>query len=169
MSWQLRFSVRESSFGKSAVACRRCGCRMVTKVGHARPMLICTDCGLPLDQRETSAMARQRLWGALWLVVMALVSGAILLLAMSYESRLASPLDESLERTDAGSDEEAKREKENLLLEPSTLVKPADAGSGRGERAPAEGFNATASPNGAIQERGAPPQRPPALSGSTDR
>jgi hypothetical protein len=142
---------------------------MVTKVGHAHPMLICTDCGLPLDQRENTAMVRQRLWGALWLVAMALVSGAMLLLAMSYEYRKSGPLEDSLERTEDGSGEEAKREKENLLFDPSKLVKPADVRSGRGAGATAEGLNAAGSPNAAAEGRGAPPQRTPARNGSEDR
>lgn len=139
---------------------------MVTKVGHARPMLICTDCGLPLDQRDTAGIARRRLWGVLWLVGMALMSGAMLLLAMSYESRRVSPLEDSLERADDGSGEEAKREKDDLLMEPSTLMGPR---SSRGGEAPAEGINASGSANGAGEGTGAPPLRPPARNGSADR
>ncbi len=97
---------------------------MVTKVGHAHPMLICTDCGLPVDQRETSVMARQKLWGALALVTMFLISGSMLLLASIYESRTAGFLEESLEKADDRSKEEGNNEEERVLLEPSGLVKP---------------------------------------------
>jgi hypothetical protein len=96
---------------------------MVTKVGHARPMLICTDCGQPVDLRETSAMARQRLWGALALVVMALFSGSMLLLASIYESRTAGSLEDSLNQAEERSGEERNKEDERMLLDPSNLIK----------------------------------------------
>ncbi len=117
--------VPELCFGEPVVACRRCGCRMVTKVGHARPMLICTDCGLPVDQRQTSVMARQRLWGALTLVATFLISGSMLLLATIYETRTAGSLEGSLDQAEDRSGEEGrKEEEERMVLEPSGLVKP---------------------------------------------
>jgi hypothetical protein len=124
MSVMVSLSVPELSFDVPAVACRRCGCRMVTKVGHARPMLICTDCGQPVDQRETSVMARQRLWGALALVAMALFSGSMLLLATIYESRTAGSLEDSLDQAEDRSAEERQKDDERVLLEPSDLIKP---------------------------------------------
>lgn len=139
---------------------------MVTKVGHARPMLICTDCGLPLDQRDTAAIGRRRLWGALWLVAMALMSVAMMLLAMSYESRRVNPLEDSLERADDGSGEAAKRERDDPLMEFSKLMGP---GSSREGEAPAERLNASGSANGATEGTGAPPPPPPARNGSADR
>jgi cell division septation protein DedD len=97
---------------------------MVTKVGHAKPMLICTDCGLPVDQRQTSEMARQRLWGALALVAMALISGAMLLLASINESRTAGFLEGSVDKPEKASGEDGQSSESLLLPEPSDLLKP---------------------------------------------
>lgn len=135
---------------------------MVTKVGHAHPMLICTDCGQPLDQRETAAMVRQRLWGALMLVTMALVSGAMLLLATIYESRRTGSLEGSLERTEESSGDEAKGEKADVLPEPSHLVKPAAERTGSGERPPARVSPkpAAAAPQQKKEERHSPERQP---------
>jgi hypothetical protein len=117
---------------------------MLTKVGHSHPMLICTDCGLPVDQRESSAMARQRLWGALTLVGLALVSGAMLLLATVYENRTAGSVEGSLDKPEDAVGEEGKKDEERFLMEPSALVKPSamakpklrEAGKGEGASTP---------------------------------
>ncbi|MFM7169925.1 MAG: hypothetical protein ACKOYH_03595 [Cyanobium sp.] len=74
------------------MACRRCGCRMVTKVGRSAPMLICTDCGLPVDQRETAELKRKRLWGAVTLISMACMGGVLLLMVSINEMRTAGQL-----------------------------------------------------------------------------
>lgn len=110
---------------------------MLTKVGHARPMLICTDCGLPLDQRESTAMARQRLWGALTLVGLAMASGAMLLLATMYEWRTTAAGEGSLEPTEDASGEGAKKGEAPLLLEPSRLITPPAPRAETVGRAPA--------------------------------
>ncbi len=111
---------------------------MLTKVGHTNPMLICTDCGLPMDQRQSIAMARQRLWGALTLVSMALVSGAMLLLASSYEWRTVER--ESGRQQEGAAGDGAQAEEKRSLFAPSTLIQPSGMGKavdgGRaGERA----------------------------------
>lgn len=82
----------ELFFGLPSMACRRCGCRMVTKVGRAAPMLICTDCGLPVDQRETAELKRKRLWGAVTLISMACMGGVLLLMVSINEMRTAGQL-----------------------------------------------------------------------------
>jgi hypothetical protein len=74
------------------MACRRCGCRMLTKVGRSTPMLICTDCGQPVDQRETADLKRKRLWGALTLMSMACMGGILLLMVSMNELRTAGRL-----------------------------------------------------------------------------
>jgi hypothetical protein len=84
--------VPEFCFGVLAMACRRCGCRMLTKVGRTAPMLICTDCGLPLDQRESADLKRKRLWGALTLMTMASMGGVLLLMVSMNELRTAGRL-----------------------------------------------------------------------------
>jgi hypothetical protein len=106
-----------------AMACRRCGCRMLTKVGRTTPMLICTDCGLPVDQRESAALKRKRLWGALTLVCMAVMGGAILLLASINEIRREGGFQDAERQTEASS-EEGEKDEQRLLLEPSRLVDP---------------------------------------------
>jgi hypothetical protein len=131
---------------------------MLTKVGQSQRMLICTDCGQPVDQRESSAMARQRLWGALTLISLTVVSGAMLLLATMYESRNADAVRGSLDKPEDASGEEARKGEETFLLEPSTLVKPS-----------ARGFSETRRGSDAAEETGAPPRRAPALSESPGR
>lgn len=113
------------------VACRRCGCRMITKVGRTTPMLICTDCGLPIDQRQTATLDRQRLSSAVVLMVMALVAGSMVLLASVNEMRRAGSLDEASGSPAEASGEEGK-EDERRLMEPSDLL---DGTQRSGERA----------------------------------
>lgn len=74
------------------MACRRCGCLMLTKVGRTTPMLICTDCGLPVDQRETAELKRKRFWGAVTLVTMASMGGLLLLMVSMSEMRTTDRL-----------------------------------------------------------------------------
>jgi hypothetical protein len=139
---------------------------MITKVGHARPMLICTDCGLPVDQRESIAMARQRFWGALTLMGMALISGAMLLLATIYEYRMAGSMEGSLDRPEDGSEKEGKKDETRILLEPSGLVKPAS-------REPASGetprFSGTKPGSDAREGQAAPTPKAPGPSEAADR
>jgi hypothetical protein len=115
------------------VACRRCGCRMLTKVGRTTPMLICTDCGFPLDQRETATLSRQRLWGAVTLVAMALVGSAMLLLASIKEMRRAEFLESTAEHPTEAASQEGEKGEAGGLLEPSPLVdlyEPSDSRPG---------------------------------------
>lgn len=114
-------SMPEFSFGCPALACRQCGCRMLTRVGRTKPMLICTDCGLPVDQRETATATRQQLGGAVTLMAMALLGGAMLLLASINEAQRAGLLEGGSEerRDDAKEGTDAKAQN---LLEPSSLV-----------------------------------------------
>lgn len=103
------------------MACRRCGCRMLTKVGRTHPMLICTDCGLPVDQRESAALKRKRLWGALTISGMACLGGAMLLLASINEMRREGGL-EAVESSSESSSQDGEKEEGGRLLEPSGLV-----------------------------------------------
>jgi hypothetical protein len=104
------------------MACRRCGCRMIAKVGRTHPMLICTDCGLPMDQRESKDLARRRLWSAITLTILATVGGAMALLAAMNDVRTAHPLEESTERKEGGEREERGDEKSLFLIGPSGLT-----------------------------------------------
>lgn len=102
------------------MTCRRCGGRMVTKVGRSTPMLICSDCGLPVDQRETAVEKRKRLLGAITLVGMAALGGSVLLLASMNEMRTAGRIDGADLREDTSREEGG--EGEQALPEPSGLV-----------------------------------------------
>lgn len=93
---------------------------MITKVGRTTPMLICTDCGHPVDQRESAAIKRKRLWGALTLVGMAVLGGAILLLASINEIRREGEGQDAKRQTEASS-EEGEKDEQRVLLEPSRL------------------------------------------------
>jgi len=137
---------------------------MLTKVGQSQQMLICTDCGQPVDQRESAAMARQRLWGALTLMSLTVVSGAMLLLATMYESRNADAVKGSLDKPEDASGEEAKTNEAPFLLEPSTLMKTSAP-----VKPSASGFSETRRGSDAAAETGAPSRRVPALSESPGR
>jgi hypothetical protein len=95
---------------------------MLTKVGRTHPMLICTDCGQPVDQRESAALARKRLWGAFTLVGLTLVSGSVLWLASIEERRMASGADEATEQQAEGGGE-GEGEERAILMEPSALMR----------------------------------------------
>lgn len=71
---------------------------MITKVGRATPMLICTDCGQPVDQRECAVLKRKRLWGAITLMGMACIGGSMFLLSFVNEIRTAGRLELQSER-----------------------------------------------------------------------
>ncbi len=104
---------------------------MIAKVGRSHPMLICTDCGLPMDQRESKAMARQRLWSAVTLMVMATVGGAMALLATMNEVRTARPLEEGWERKEDGAAAEGQEKSGPGLMEPSGLMESGQRPAGR--------------------------------------
>lgn len=109
---------------------------MITKVGRTTPMLICTDCGLPVDQRDSAALRRKRLWGALTLVGMAVVGGAIFLLASINEIRREGGGEDAERQTEASSDE-GDKDDQRVLLEPSRLVEEPRAATERGKAPPA--------------------------------
>jgi hypothetical protein len=75
------------------MACHRCGCRMITKVGRSAPMLICTDCGLPVDPQESAESRRKHVWGYITLVGLASIGGAMFLLASMNEMRTTGRLE----------------------------------------------------------------------------
>jgi hypothetical protein len=61
---------------------------MVTKVGRRGNLLICSDCGVPVENLQGQLQHRQRLYAALALSSLTLVGGMIFLLA-AMEERLA--------------------------------------------------------------------------------
>jgi hypothetical protein len=95
---------------------------MVTKVGRSRTMLICTDCGLPADQREITLFNRQRLRGALALVAMGGISCLMLVLATLNDSRNAARLAGFRAAIDDRSGEDDDGRNQRWMLEPSGLL-----------------------------------------------
>ncbi|MEY4352691.1 MAG: hypothetical protein RLZZ609_932 [Cyanobacteriota bacterium] len=95
---------------------------MLTKVGRTNPMLICTDCGFPIDQRETAILSRQRLWGAVTLVAMAMVGSGMLLLASIKEMRQAEFLDETSEDQKEDSSQASEKGEQGIFWQTSPLV-----------------------------------------------
>jgi DNA-directed RNA polymerase subunit RPC12/RpoP len=73
------------------LACPKCGCRIVTKVGRGKAMLICADCGHPVDERQGEARLLQRGIAALIMAMIVGLGGMILFLSASNDS----PLDEA--------------------------------------------------------------------------
>jgi len=102
------------------MACRRCGCRMLTKVGRASPMLICTDCGLPVDQRHTAELKKKHFRGGLTLITLASMGGVLLLMATMNEMRTARRLQFTSEgeRAKAG----RSHERDKAYLHPGGVV-----------------------------------------------
>jgi len=112
------------------LACRRCGCRMVTKVGRGGNLLICSDCGVPVEKRQGQLDTRQRLFGALALIGLTLVGGMIFFLA-AMEEQLARKSNQSGQpESGAVKGEEAKRLQDPALLAPDpkpipSIISPA--------------------------------------------
>ncbi|MEX0588753.1 MAG: hypothetical protein WD136_05805 [Cyanobium sp.] len=84
------------------MACPKCGCRLITKVGRSKTMLICADCGHPQGPSITS---RGFQWNQLSSVALLLAIAAVaiaLTLLSDAVTRNQSPLSEParLERTE---------------------------------------------------------------------
>lgn len=99
------------------MACRRCGCRMVTKVGRKGNLLICSDCGVPVENIQGQEQHRQRLYAALALIGLTLVGGMIFVLA-AMEERLAP----RATQTGQGQGGAEKGEASKWLPEPALLA-----------------------------------------------
>jgi len=70
------------------LACPKCGCRMVAKVGSgSSARLVCTDCGRPVDAALLAEERRRRLRAALFLGLLAL-GGALLFLLGSMNEQI---------------------------------------------------------------------------------
>jgi hypothetical protein len=80
------------------MACPKCGCRMLTKVGRAKTMLICSDCGHPHDPALDKPGSNWRQLSSVLLLV--LISGAALTLSLlsDFVVHDQSPLQEAPER-----------------------------------------------------------------------
>lgn len=115
---------------------------MVTKVGRGGNLLICSDCGVPVESIQGQLQHRQRLYAALALICLTLVGGMIFVLA-AMEERLA-PSATQAGRSEGGSEKgaESPRLPEPALLapdpkpspsssRPALPIKPASAGLAR--------------------------------------
>ena len=71
---------------RPALACPKCGCRIVTKVGRGRAMLICADCGHPVDDRQSRRRMNQRMVAALLMALIAALGGMVMFLAAANSS-----------------------------------------------------------------------------------
>lgn len=69
------------------VACPKCGCRMVTKVGRpAEGRFVCSDCGRPVDGLRLAQEQKRRWQAALVLSLLALGGTLVFLLASANEA-----------------------------------------------------------------------------------
>ncbi len=90
---------------------------MVTKVGRRGNLLICSDCGVVVENREGQQQHRQRLYAALALIGLTLVGGMIFLLA-AMEERLVPAVTRAAQREGGGE----KGEQSQRLPEPALLA-----------------------------------------------
>ena len=56
------------------MGCAKCGCRMLTKVGRKKPMLICTDCGHPIGEARDAENRQRQRHGSLFMLALAAVA-----------------------------------------------------------------------------------------------
>ncbi len=107
------------------MACRRCGCRMVTKVGRGGNLLICSDCGVPVENSQGQLQHRQRLYAALALIGLTLVGGMIFFLS-ALEERLA-PWSTQTGQSEGGAENggESQRLPEPAFLAPDPKPTPS--------------------------------------------
>jgi len=85
----------ERSLGM-AMACERCGCRMVIRARAGHGGLVCTDCGHPADPLLHGDRMRRAWLGVVGLLMIALVGGLIYTLALFQEAgQLPPPRPES--------------------------------------------------------------------------
>lgn len=64
----------------NAVPCSRCGCRLVSKLGRGKSLLICADCGHPLTSLVDPVKRRNTALAAFSLVGMVMVGSGVLML-----------------------------------------------------------------------------------------
>ena len=91
---------------------------MVTKVGRGGNLLICSDCGVPVENLQGQLQHRQRLYAALALLSLTLVGGMVFLLA-AMEDRLAPWASQTGQRQGGGQNgNQSQRLPEPALLAP---------------------------------------------------
>lgn len=72
------------------MACPKCGCRLLTKVGRTKTMLICSDCGHP---QATASQGSAFQWRQLSTVLLLIaISGVALTLSLVSDFLARDPL-----------------------------------------------------------------------------
>jgi len=87
-----------------ALPCSRCGCRVVSKLGRGKGMLICADCGHPQANMVDPARRRNTALAAFSLIGILMVGTSVLMLDSIHDSlRQGEPSAESsaAERSEA--------------------------------------------------------------------
>jgi len=79
------------------MACPKCGCRLLTKVGRSKTLLICADCGHPqVPSPDARGLRWRQLSTAALLLGLAAVALAIIYLSDAV-TRSTSPLSQPVE------------------------------------------------------------------------
>ena len=75
------------------MACPKCGCRLLTKVGRAKKMLICSDCSHPRDPSLDQPAFQWRQLSTLMFVLMVAGVPVFHTLVSDMASSMSTPLD----------------------------------------------------------------------------
>ncbi len=98
------------------MACPKCGCRLLTKVGRSRTMLICSDCGHP---RQPAPEGETFNWRQL--------SSVLLLGAVAGVALALSLLSDSLTQGDSPLGEPSRLDRRNEVAAPNVPTAPSEA------------------------------------------
>ena len=90
------------------MACPKCGCRLLTKVGRSKTMLICSDCGHPRQPTPEGEIVQWRQ-----------LSSVLLLGAVAAVALALSLLSDSLMQGDIPLGEPSRLDRSNEVLAPS--------------------------------------------------
>ena len=75
------------------MACQKCGCRLLTKVGRAKQMLICSDCSHPRDPSFDQLSFQWRQLSTFIFVLMVAGVAVFHTLVSDMVSSMSTPLD----------------------------------------------------------------------------
>ena len=74
------------------MACPKCGCRLLTKVGRSKQMLICSDCSNPLEPSFDQLASQWRQLSTLMFVLMVAGVAVFHTLVSDMVSSMSTPL-----------------------------------------------------------------------------
>ena len=69
------------------MSCSKCGCRIVSKLGRSKGLLICADCGHPVQTLLDPAKGRRTALAAVSLAGIMLVGSSVLILDSIHDSQ----------------------------------------------------------------------------------